>query len=661
MVAFVRKEARKILALTAIYLAFFIPTVLVATHGTNLAAAYYQGYTINTHGVRTFDGYYFEFFTVMRDNITTVTDHSIPLVIMFHGLGGGKEEILDHAMDFALNGYFVVVPDVRGHGSHEGGIRLDVEWRDAVQAVDFVFNSSSYPMINTSTYGTWGHSHGAFMSVMTAIHDPRVSACVASCGAYNTTELIRYQDSRLYIIGTSYDVTNPEEIRIRSPIELASPTNPRNLRLFAGDSDDNVPYFHSLQFNATVNPYGNRTDYEFLVYPGEGHGVGYKIETLRKAMTWYDKYLKGIVSNETTIPLFSAPFSKNGIGKAFELVFWLTIAGFVPLVFLIEACVVAAWNAFVSKKWTGKKDNLLVSADYAARIKTASKDPGTVQRSALAGAGKLALIIICTWLIISLISGAAIANMLFSRILAFFGIPFVGLLVYAIIHDARIKSANHPRIFRGLDHAVFTSNDFTKDMVLAAVNVIPAWIIQTQVYNIVAARSFVSVTLIGNFWAAYPWIPVSGGMLGMLALFIVAVFVMAAAFRGTFTAMSRATMPRGEFGNTAAMFPGTKRDRNIRRFFAWFGQMILHALFVAAIVMGGSYFFLLLAPSPRVTDIDFYIQLNPLMTLAFALVAIVCMVIQQVLEKLLRSFSKSVLITALVLLGFFMSIAPRPW
>ncbi len=51
---------------------------------------------------------------------------------------------------------------------------------------------------------------------------------------------------------------------------------------------------------------------------------------------------------------------------------------------------------------------------------------------------------------------------------------------------------------------------------------------------------------------------------------------------------------------------------------------------------------------------------NETMALAVGLIAAVTLLAQQVFEKVFRSFNKSVLMTALVLLSFYVSIAPRP-
>ena len=648
----------KLTSLSAIYAAFLILALTLSLHGSSLVSQYYSGYTINTHSLITDDGYSFSFNVVMKDEFVSNTGGDIPLIMVGHGLGNSKEDALRRGIHFARNDYIIVLPDFRGHGSHQGPIRLDKEWQDVVQIFNFIGNSSRYSMVNVSNIGTWGHSNGAFQSMMVAIHEPRVRSCVASSGAYNTSELLAHEDSRLYIIGTSFDPNNPDEIKKRSPIDLVNTTNPENLLLFAGDSDDNVPYIHSQQLNATVNPTGARADYEYIIYEGEGHGIGNKEEVIQKSVSWFDQYLKNSTTNASTVSLFQASFSKSEIEDTFIGVFWLIMAGFIPLLYLLEEFAVLGWNSLISRRKKKISKNEMLSIGYFKEIRTSIElESQNLYNPSYKMKAVFFTVSVSGWLIINFAIGSILSPLLISRVLTFFSMPFLAFFAFMFIFDLAFKKKEikeFPTFSRGMKTGTFTSGDFIKDLLLSLISVVPAWLIQVQLYNLLAANSHAIISLVGNFWVAVPSNPISFGILTMFGIFWLVIFILGGPLKILYTMITR-----GWFHNTSGVF-WKKKWSGTKRFLLWFLNMIGYSLLVGIWVLAGAFFFLLLMPNPLATEIDFVAQINVLLLLAFALITIIAMIIQQILEKLLRSFNKSVLISALVLLGFFLSVAPRP-
>lgn len=655
-----RKKVQKAIFLAAVYVALLVPAAIFATQGATLSRAYFGDFKINTHTIWTPDGYTFDFLTVLHENYSACTNHSMPVVVSCHGLANSKEESIHDTIHFALHGYVLVIPDLRGHASHSGAIRLDKEHEDISQCIDFVQdNPLLYPMANASNVGMWGHSNGAFESVMTAIFDPRVKACIASSGAYNTTELMCSKDSRLFIVGFPWGLNDRDEIHKRSPIELATPTNPENLLLYHGTADTNVPFIHSEQFNRTVNPHGNRTDYEFHVIPGAGHSL-VSNERMQNDTAWFDKHLKAKITDPATVTLFQGPFPFGEAVDKIKTATYLFLAGFLPLVFLLEEMICAIRNKARARR-DAATSSKAIDCNYFDEIRGAYLEPPALAAKAIPAKNRAITMatLVGTWLVTCFISGLFMMGSNLSRILTFFGIPTAITLVAAILLDirARKRGSQLPRIFVGMCNAtLMPPGDFIKDFVLAAATIIPAWLIQVLACNAFSAGSLVSEKIINLFLRVYPWNPISPGIFAMLGLFLVTAFILSTVFRGSFTMLSQ-----DKFDNTAySMKYKPTQARELRRFLRWFYMMILYALFVGGVAAGGAALYLQFMPNALVTEVDFDAGFNEILALAAGLVAVVVLLAQQILEKAFRSFNKSVFMTALILLSFFITIAPRP-
>lgn len=99
-------------------------------------------------------------------------------VVLVHGLGGGKADLLPMAAAFLPHGYNVLMPDLRGHGQSGGqvstfGVR---ETADVDAAIQWLVNER--PAAARDVYGV-GVSMGAAAMLAAAADDPRVDAVVA--------------------------------------------------------------------------------------------------------------------------------------------------------------------------------------------------------------------------------------------------------------------------------------------------------------------------------------------------------------------------------------------------------------------------------------------------------------------------------------------------
>ncbi len=108
-----------------------------------------------------------------------------PAVLLTHGFGGSKNDLVGQATDLAEDGYLVLTYTARGFGASGGRIHLadpDYEVADARALVDvlaarddLVTDGAGDPRV-----GAVGASYGGAISLMTAATDPRVDTVVAA-------------------------------------------------------------------------------------------------------------------------------------------------------------------------------------------------------------------------------------------------------------------------------------------------------------------------------------------------------------------------------------------------------------------------------------------------------------------------------------------------
>lgn len=647
-------QARGRLAIALVaYVGLMISSAVLVDTARTVSISYHPGYLVSVHHARTFDGLGFDYLVAMAEDVAGAPAGCVPAVVVGHGLGNTKEDALRRGIHFAKHGFVVLIPDFRGHGSHEGTIRLDVEWRDVGTMLDDVLASPAFSMINASAIGTWGHSNGGFQALMLAIHDPRIVTCVASSGAYNTSELLSRDDSRLHLIGVPFDPRDAEQVRIRSPVALATPGNPKNLMLFAGDADDNVPHVHSDQLDAVVNPAGNRTDYNYTLYPGEGHGIGNKQEVIQRSIAWLALHLTGEVLDPATIDLFEEPFAKRAYVDPFKVASVLVAAATVPLAFLLERGAVTAWDRTALAR--ARSRVLPPGRSIVERVSSAGVPGGGSLAANGLASWRAPVAIMLAWVGAHALPGLAIAasGYLVSRVLAFLLLPPAAMLAYLLVDRAVVhaRPGRPPVATTGTRGTLVSRGSYTIDLALAVLVVVPAWLLQLLLFGAMASGTLAHVSLVGNYFDIFPRPPVSIALLARALTF--AIGITCHAWAGRWVA-SFAT--RGKYNDTASLVPVGTRARPLLQVLAWLFMAVLHALASALLALLGAALFLAPMTNPLLTEVDFTMQLNDALLVGFALVVFIATLLQGVIEKFTGSYSKACIIVALVLLGLFASI-----
>jgi predicted acyl esterase len=101
-----------------------------------------------------------------------------PVVIICHGFGLSKEDVLDYAENLSKYGYYTVAYSMRGQGNSTGYSNLmsRTEMSDLMQVIAFV---KSEDLVNPDRIGLVGSSQGGIISLMAACNGAEV-ACVIS-------------------------------------------------------------------------------------------------------------------------------------------------------------------------------------------------------------------------------------------------------------------------------------------------------------------------------------------------------------------------------------------------------------------------------------------------------------------------------------------------
>nr|MDO8109039.1 alpha/beta fold hydrolase [Candidatus Sigynarchaeota archaeon] len=277
----------------------------VATRQSNL---YSSGFSISLRTLPTFDGYSYQMFEIVPDSVHNASAGSVPFVLYIHGLGSSKELELPRALSIAANGYVVFVPDTRGQNSHTGPFSFGVDdVTDLRDLITWVQGSTHLPIVNKTSVGVFGHSMGALLTLLLAAQDSRVNCTVEASGPVNMTRVLQAEWFRISLIGSPVDINDPYEVARRTPLTYCTPTNPRNLLIAHGTQDTSVPFEHSQDLNASVNPTGTRSDFSYLIYnsghslddpyPGNASRTCFE-DLMARSVLWYNKYLK----NDTSVP-----------------------------------------------------------------------------------------------------------------------------------------------------------------------------------------------------------------------------------------------------------------------------------------------------------------------------------------------------------------------
>jgi dipeptidyl aminopeptidase/acylaminoacyl peptidase len=179
-------------------------------------------------------------------------------VILLHGVGDTRRGMYEHARFLLHNGFTVLTPDVRGHGSSGGdittyGIR---EAHDVRNWADWLLRNHFID----SLYGL-GQSMGAAILIQAARSEPRLRAIVADCSFASFEEIAfdRFTQASSLPAAAFWPVIrmgflygrlrDGVDLRLASPVKALHKTTAPTL-LIHGIRDSNIPIRHSRELYA---------------------------------------------------------------------------------------------------------------------------------------------------------------------------------------------------------------------------------------------------------------------------------------------------------------------------------------------------------------------------------------------------------------------------
>ena len=238
-------------------------------------------------------------------------DGSNPAIVLPHGGPTGQAVDYFYALAAALSsrGYICIAPNVRGstgygmefqkanHQDLGGG---DLE--DEVYATQFLLDTG---YVEAKKIGITGGSYGGFMTLMAIGKTPDVwAAAVEMYGIIDWYTMLQHEDPSLQEYEKSLlgdPVKDKAVYEATSPIKYIR--NERaTLLILQGENDIRVPREEAEQVYDILKKEGRTIDVHF--YPAEGHGFAKRenqIDSIRRTVDWFDKYLKGAGSSSAAL------------------------------------------------------------------------------------------------------------------------------------------------------------------------------------------------------------------------------------------------------------------------------------------------------------------------------------------------------------------------
>lgn len=204
--------------------------------------------------------------------------------------GGGFNTTL-----MTLNGYFVLLPDIRIENHNTGISALDCVTSAVKKVIDM-------NLVDPNKIGLIGHSFGGYESVFIVTQTPLFAASVAggaptdllrfyyTVGRAGKPDMWRFEAEQINMGGSPADY--PDRYDANSPIRhVAKVENP--VMLWSGKNDPQIDFRQSQEFYLALRREKKRST--LVLYPDEGH-VLIKPENQKDITTrileWFDYYLK---------------------------------------------------------------------------------------------------------------------------------------------------------------------------------------------------------------------------------------------------------------------------------------------------------------------------------------------------------------------------------
>ncbi|MCM8798049.1 MAG: alpha/beta hydrolase [Candidatus Omnitrophica bacterium] len=207
-------------------------------------------------------------------------DENLPLVILCHGLGTNKSDLLEIAEFIYREGFNVFLFDFRGHGESQGKTSSFgyLEQRDLEGAIDYLYQRKD---LENKNLGLFGLSMGGAIAIMVSAKDERIKAVISDSAYKNLYSSMIHLAKSFYhlpkfpsniLLTIVYFLRFGIDPKKISPQNAISQISPRPVFIINGEKDFQIPPENAYSlFEKAKEPK------ELWIIPGADHGEGYSL------------------------------------------------------------------------------------------------------------------------------------------------------------------------------------------------------------------------------------------------------------------------------------------------------------------------------------------------------------------------------------------------
>ncbi len=262
--------------------------------------------------------------------IPKIFGDSTPAVILQHGLGGRKENLMGFALTFVNRGFVAMICDLRGHGFSTGSSTFGMkESDDLVFAMNYLLNTVSGSefqgkILKISDVGFVGHSLGA-LTVTLASYKSGANSCVVLAPPSQVGTLLTQISEMGYrtinnLVPTQMLITQDfvDTINLYNYVNrTAENPKPKNYLVITTDNDRSVPdtevynYFKAITKLDNPEPFTTYGSFavqnatQFNNYTGKDHNDQQYVESngniTKDAILWTERALG--INNSATVEI----------------------------------------------------------------------------------------------------------------------------------------------------------------------------------------------------------------------------------------------------------------------------------------------------------------------------------------------------------------------
>ncbi len=224
-------------------------------------------------------------------------DPSRPWILLCHGLGANRTDLLDIASGLTNAKYNVFLFDFRAHGESEGRSTSFgwIEQRDLEGALAFL---GAQPEVLDHPYGVFGVSMGGAVAIMVAARDERLGAVVVDSIYSNLEESLAHHLTWLYrlprvpfgwFVNTAYRLRFGVWPSRMAPVTAVGRISPRPVLVIHGEQDPRMPLQAAKAlFEASGEPK------DLWILPTSDHSGGFYLNPqayLQRLIDFFDTHL----------------------------------------------------------------------------------------------------------------------------------------------------------------------------------------------------------------------------------------------------------------------------------------------------------------------------------------------------------------------------------